>query len=202
MPIEIRPLRLRGPWASGWALDYHTATSTFLGYDQFGHPTFDTKRTAAGELLYRLKSRFDSQAVPPLAEAAASFIDNWRAAGSVVLDALIPVPPSNTARRRQPVVEVAREISLRTRLELLGSRLRKVKKTPQLKDVFEHAKRAELLRGAFAVDRQHTEGRHLLLFDDLFRSGATASEITNLLLVDGRAAEVHLLALTQTRKNL
>ena len=37
MSIEINPRRLRGPWDDGYALDVHTRSSTFLGYDQYGH---------------------------------------------------------------------------------------------------------------------------------------------------------------------
>jgi predicted amidophosphoribosyltransferase len=80
--------------------------------------------------------------------------------------------------------------------------IKKVKNTGQLKDVFDRAKRDEILAGGFVVDQKQTHGRRLLVFDDLFRSGATAAAVTRLLLSDGAAAEVYLLTLTQTRKNL
>jgi predicted amidophosphoribosyltransferase len=76
----------------------------------------------------------------------------------------------------------------------------KVKRTPQLKDVFDFAKRTEILDGAFAVDATKTTGKRLLLLDDLYRSGATVSAITTLLLTAGAARAVYLLTLTQTRK--
>ena len=69
-----------------------------------------------------------------------------------------------------------------------------------LKDVFDFAKRTELLDGAFAVDATKTTGKRLLLLDDLYRSGATVSAITTLLLTMGAASAVYLLTLTQTRK--
>jgi predicted amidophosphoribosyltransferase len=78
--------------------------------------------------------------------------------------------------------------------------VRKVKSTAQLKDVFDFAKRTEILNGAFAVDVAKTTGKRLLLLDDLYRSGATVSAITRLLLTMGAAGAVHLLTLTQTRK--
>ena len=68
--------------------------------------------------------------------------------------------------------------------------------------MFDRAKRDEILAGAFAVDRKQTQTRTLLVFDDLFRSGATAAAVTRLLLSDGAAAQAYLLTLTQTRKNL
>lgn len=43
------------------------------------------------------------------------------------------------------------------------------------------------------------EGRKVLLFDDLFRSGATMNSITAALLEKGQASEVFALTLTRTR---
>lgn len=42
-------------------------------------------------------------------------------------------------------------------------------------------------------------GRHVLLFDDLHRSGATMNAITEALYDDGDAAEVFALTITRTR---
>jgi len=77
-----------------------------------------------------------------------------------------------------------------------------VKSTAQLKDVFDFQKRAQLLADAFSVDKEKTKGRRLLLFDDLYRSGATASAIARLLIGQGDASAVYLLTLTRTRRTL
>jgi competence protein ComFC len=50
---RINPRKLSGPWTEGYALDLHTASSEFLGYDEFGHEQFNTERTEVGELVYR-----------------------------------------------------------------------------------------------------------------------------------------------------
>ncbi len=55
------------------------------------------------------------------------------------------------------------------------------------------------LNGAFTVATVRTEGQDILLCDDLYRSGATASVITNLLKNEGKAKTVRLLTLTRTR---
>ena len=52
----------------GYALDFQTTSSTFIGYNVFGHPEFDTKRPPVGELLYQLKNRGDATAIGPLAQ--------------------------------------------------------------------------------------------------------------------------------------
>jgi predicted amidophosphoribosyltransferase len=159
---------------------------------------FDTGRSPLGELVYRLKYRGDGQALLDIVDTAASFLlDIWR----LRADVLIPVPPSNTARRNQPVLAVATGLSERCGIQLIDSCIRKVKSTAQLKDVFEAAKRTELLRDAFAVDRTLTTGKRILLFDDLYRSGATAATISRLLVHNGGAKAVYLLTLTQTRRS-
>ena len=87
-------------------------------------------------------------------------------------------------------MEVAVSISDRCGIPLCGSCIRKVKSTAQLKDVFELAKRTELLQDAFAADREKTAGQRILVFDDLYRSGATAGTITRLLASEDSAKAV------------
>lgn len=198
MPVKINPRKLNGPWAEGYALDLHTTGSTFLGYDAYGHPAFETQRPPLGELLYRLKNRGDRTVIQPITETVTDFLSGW----NLRVDAIVPVPPSNTVRKHQPVIEVARALSVQTGIPLCESCVSKVKSTAQLKDVFDYAKRAEILTGAFAVDHEKTDGRRLLLFDDLYRSGATVGTIARLLTEEGGASAVYLLTLTRTRKLL
>ena len=104
MSVEIHPRKVRGKWPERYALDLHTTSSTFLGYDGYGHPQFETVRSELGELLYKLKYRADPSAVDTIAETAAEFLaEKWR----VNVDLIMPVPHSNTGRKRQPVLEVA-----------------------------------------------------------------------------------------------
>ncbi len=198
MSVKINPRKLRGPWTDGFALDHHTTGSTFLAYNAFGHPEFDTARPPLGDLVYRLKNRGDRSAIEPIVETVLDFLKTWQ----LRVDAIVPVPPSNTSRRNQPVIEVATAISKRTGIPLCPSCVSKMKSTAQLKDVFDRAKRDEILADAFSVDREQTQGKRLLLFDDLYRSGATAGAVAKLLAGEGAASAVHLLTLTQTRKNL
>jgi predicted amidophosphoribosyltransferase len=198
MSLPIQPRKLQGPWTEGFALDLHTTRSEFLGDDAYGRPVFDTTRSPLGDLLYRLKNRGDKSALEPIVEVVIAFLRSW----AVTVDAIVPVPPSNTSRKNQPVIAVATLVSARTGIPLSASYLWKVKSTAQLKDVFERTKRDQILAGAFAVNREWTTGKRLLVFDDLYRSGATAGAITRLLQGEGAASAVYLLTLTQTRKNL
>jgi predicted amidophosphoribosyltransferase len=166
-------------------------SSTFIGYDQNGHPRFDSVRSPVGELLYKLKYQHDQTAVDQLAEAAEGFLKSWKPP----IDAIVPVPPS-LARRNQPVIAVATALAERMQIPLWASCLAKVKQTPQLKDIVEYDKRTEALKDAFSVAPEQTTGKKLLLFDDLFGSGATVSHIVEVLKKQGGANAVYLLTLT------
>ena len=60
-------------------------------------------------------------------------------------------------------------------------------------------KRRELLEGLYTVDALQTQDKSVLLFDDLYRSGATLNAITELLMTEGRAKAVRVLTITRTR---
>jgi hypothetical protein len=62
-----------GPWDAGYALHIHTLSSVFLGYNEYGQPSFDTTRSPIGELLYQLKYRNDQSAIEQLAVAVEDF---------------------------------------------------------------------------------------------------------------------------------
>jgi predicted amidophosphoribosyltransferase len=99
------------------------------------------------------------------------------------------------------VLDVGTALAGLTGLPILSSCLKKTKDTSELKDVFDLGKRSELLQDAFAVDAAKAKGKRILLFDDLYRSGATATAITRVLKEQGGAAAVYLLTLTRTRRN-
>ena len=89
---------------------YQSTGSTFLGYSAYGHPEFDTARSPLGDLVYRLKNRGDGSAIEPIVETVVEILKTWR----LRVDAIVPVLPSNTARKNQPVIELATLISERT----------------------------------------------------------------------------------------
>src|SRR2546423_10521382 len=97
---KVEPRKIAGSWTSGYVLDLHTLSSILVGYDQFGHPQFDTTRSEIGELLFRLKNRSDKSTVTELVDAAAHFIHSW----GVEFSGIIPMPPSKAYRTFQPVL--------------------------------------------------------------------------------------------------
>lgn len=192
---DFVPRKILGKWKEGFSLDLHTLSSSFLGHDEFGHPQFDTKRSEIGELLYRLKNKSDRTAIPELVDAVEELMTTW----GPVVDVLVPVPPS-TRRAHQPVMLLAKEICGRLGLPLHDC-VKRTRHIPQLKNIFDLDERARLLDGLHDVDKSVTSGQKILLFDDLYRSGATMNAITTELLESGEAAEVFALAITRTRSN-
>ena len=193
MAVAINPQQIVGRWNWGYALDIHTISSIHVGINQFGHDVFDTKRSELGELLYKLKYSSDLSAVDAIVEATAKFLKPLRSKFNLI----VPVPPSGT-RSVQPVIVLARGIGEAVNLPVAEC-ITTTRSAIQLKGVMDREKRKELLDGLYAVDRTCTEGKSILLFDDLYRSGATMNAIADLVKKEGRATAVRVLTITKTR---
>ena len=115
------------------------------------------------------------------------------------LSAIIPVPPSNPDRPFQPVQELALEVGRRAEIPVATDYLKKIKKTPPLKDVDDTQSRKQHLRGAFVVADRRFAGKYVLVLDDLYRSGETLSEVTRVLMQQGKVSKVFVLTITKTR---
>ena len=193
MTTSIHPMLIPGSWKEGYVLDYHTKSSIFLGYDEYGHPRFDTVRTEVGELLYRVKYKGLKRALTELANTAANFIRQW----DPEIHAVVPVPPSR-ARKTQPVIELATRLAAALDLPLRDV-VQRVQSHKELKDIFDYHERIKLLENAYDVNRRTIRGQSVLLVDDLYRSGATLNAVTAALYEKGKAAEVYTFAPTRTR---
>ena len=192
---NFNPIRIPGRWKKGYALDYHTISSTYLGDDEFGHPIYDTQRTEIGELLYRLKYRLDNSVLEEIITALERFLKSWKPP----IEFIIPVPPSRIQRVKQPVQLIAQGIGNRLTIPVKPECVIKVKQIVELKNIYDFDERLRLLKGAFKIDSSWVGERNLLLFDDLFRSGATMNAITEALYEEGFANEVYALTITRTR---
>jgi predicted amidophosphoribosyltransferase len=193
--VKINPIKIEGRWHSGVALDLHTTSSTPIGYNEFGHMQFDTVRPEIAELLYRLKNRADKEAAGPIIDTVANFL----AAHRDKFDSIVPVPPSHQ-RTLQPVIVLAEGIGAALGVPVLSC-ITTTRPTTQLKNVTDHEERKKQVEGLYKAIAAQTQGRKMLLFDDLFRSGTTMNAITNELLGPGKAAVVRALTITKTRSN-
>lgn len=190
---QYHPRQIIGKWREGFALDIHVLSSIPIGYNEFGHMQFDTKRSEIGELLFRLKYRSDRGAVGEIVDAAEAFITMWNPG----FDIIAPVPPSN-ARALQPVTVLALALSERLKIPLVDC-VKRTRDVPQLKNIYDLDERLRLLADLHSVDAAATKDKRILLFDDLYRSGATMNAITTVLYEQGRASDVSALAITRTR---
>lgn len=193
--VKFQPRKIPGRWRDGYALDLHTLSSTAIGYDEFGNMRFDTTRSEIGELLYRLKFNSDRSVVPEIVDAVEKFMKSWKPH----VDVIVPVPPS-TSRTIQPVIVLAEAISERLGIPLADC-VKRTRDAPQLKNVYDFDERLRLLNGLHKVDSSGTRGKKILLFDDLYRSGATMNTITDALYDQGGAADVFALTITRTRSH-
>lgn len=191
---QFQASQILGKWRKGFALDIHTISSTPIGHNEFGHMQFETVRSEIGELLYKLKNRGDKSVVPEIVAAA---IDALKPSLSK-FDVIVPVPPS-TQRAVQPVTLLADAIGKGLNIPIVRA-VTKAKETPQLKNIFDLDERTKLLNGVFNVDSS-VAGKRVLLFDDLYHSGATMNAITEVLIDDGKAADVMAFVITRTRSN-
>jgi competence protein ComFC len=126
------PVVIPGAWRLGWALDLHTTSSEFLGYDAYGHAQFDTTRSPLGELLYQLKYK-GQQTAGKVADVMATFFNNEPAILSRI-DLIVPMPTS-TVRAIQPLVQIGSELGKKLSKPVVVNAVRKIRETPELKGI-------------------------------------------------------------------
>lgn len=193
--IRYGAIRLPGRWKLGFALDRHTLSSEFCGYDEYGHEQFDTIRSDLGELLYRYKYKNDDRALGPIVRTAAGFIQKRK----LKVDFIIPFPASKK-RPSQPVHEMAIALGQQLSIPVVVA-LKKIKKTSELKSIHDFNKRIELLEDAINLtsDAKRIKEACILLFDDLWRSGATLNAAAAVLMEKANVKEIIALTITRTR---
>jgi Predicted amidophosphoribosyltransferases len=193
--LQINPKRIPGNWTEGFALDFHTLSSQYIGDDEYRHPQFDTKRSDVGELLYRLKYGKDKSVLGEIIVTVSQFIKskNWP------VDFIVCVPPSRKGRQFQPVTPIAIGIGKALGIDVCVDTVVKVKDTPELKNIFDFEERMRILKNAFEIRNPVVAGHNVLLFDDLYRSGATLNAISGLLQQEGKVRNLYVLTLTMTR---
>jgi predicted amidophosphoribosyltransferase len=190
MIVDIK--QIHGNWDDGYVLHKHTASSTFIGEDEFGHPRFDTVRSEPGEAVFQLKYRDGWTQIPPLAKAlAGEILPRFDS-----VDLIIPMPASNP-RPRQPVTELARALGTLVGVKVSETLLTKAP-TTQLKNLTTKDEKAAVLAGQFTVadgipgNTKHT----ILLLDDLFHTGASMEAACAALRTYSKIGTIYVAAVT------
>lgn len=194
--MKVQLKKLEGCWDAGYALNKHTLSSEFIGYNESGHPMFNTTRSEPGEALYQLKYRSDWTQVEPLAaEIKASLLPKFGEVGLIV-----PMPASTT-RARQPVDELAKELGKITSTPVFDNIIVKAPAPqggPQLKNLNTRQEKDEALNGRFSINPSiGNEGRwNALLLDDLFDTGATMDAVAKTLKTYKKIGKVYVASVT------
>jgi len=189
-------IEIAGNWHKGFAYSLHTLSSDFIGYDDYGHPQFETTYSEMGKLVHQLKYRGD--------KAATTKIVDLLGIPKIVetCDLIIPAPSSNKMRKYQPVVEIALELGSRADIKVLIGVLEKKEAGKQLKDISDPDERIkELKRTIYLSNTVDISGKTVLLLDDLYRSEATLRVSTDILYNQGKVGRVSVLTMTKTRRN-
>jgi replicative superfamily II helicase len=175
------PGPLIGPWHCGWSLGFH---SRFSGSDWL--------RSTVGDLTYRLKYQGDLNTLPVLVEQTLQVIAAHPELAQV--DVISPVPPSQP-RATDPVLAFCAALSDKIKLPV-QTKIVKTRQTRPQKELKTLAQKRANVENAFTLSAS-AQGQRILLVDDLFDSGATLAEITQLLIEHG-ATRVNVLTLTRT----
>lgn len=186
-------LPITSPWCPACGFPYPVGTGAFLcerchrrpppyAYARAAAYYCDPLRTAIHALKYRGKTALATPLGRFMAEAGQRHLTLHEVHG------LVPVPlhPTRlTERGFNQAALLARELGRRWRIPVLASLLRRVIPTQPQSELTEIARRRNV-RGAFAVWRPvAVKGRHVLLVDDIFTTGATAAECARALLEAG-----------------
>lgn len=196
--MTIHPIKIFGNWNIGFSLDIHTTSSEYLGVDQYGHNQFDNIRSEIGEAVYQLKYNKDPAFINILTEVSSNAIKKLILTEGNTLDCIIPVPPSNTYRKKQPVFQIAKGIAEILKISYDDNLLIKTAHTIQIKNVSVE-ERPEKLKNTFLVQRKDLEYDNILLFDDLYQSGSTTAECVNALTLKKESVNIFLITMTKTR---
>lgn len=186
------PIKLKGVWDDGYAFDYHTVSSEYIGEDPFGNKLFKTAYTEIGGLLYKMKYNGHQNTVSAILELCSPFLDNWLADKKI--DCVLPMPPTNY-RDTQPVYIIAEAIAKHYNIPYTNKILTKTSSV-QSKNL---PKENKNLTNTIKVLKKAVRRCSILLIDDLYATGTTATECTKALKKDDLIDKIYLFSITKTR---
>jgi len=213
---------LSGNWTKGWAICEHT--KIFVGVErevvegeEIVLPLPISTRSYIAEFLYILKYKIANspyygkklkdiadEIIDYLAKECYRVLVELPKEGEIdinKIDAIIPVPPSMKEKCIDPVQEIAKKLYQYTEInigKIDNDYLIKTKDTTPLKNIDDPTEREEYLKDAFDVRDDRYKDKSILVFDDIYRSGQTLTEITRTLYNKGNIKEVYVLVLTKT----
>lgn len=169
-----------------------------------GKPTFEKARFAGiyggtlREAIHLFKFGYQEDLAEPLGKVLADGYERHYATDR--FDLVIPVPLHWFRRYKREFNQsecLARVLCRERRLELsVGNLIRYRRTAPQSKVAGKH--KAHNVKGAFRLrDPIFTDGKRILLVDDIYTSGSTVVECARVLSEQGHAASVCVLTLSR-----
>jgi ATP-dependent DNA helicase RecQ len=180
----LNVIPLNGDFDSGYALG------------QYSEAARHAEKTQVGTLLHRFKYRFDPDAGTILADSVAELINSRSLLKSA--DLIVTVPPSFTSRPFDPISFLAERISKRTGIRWEKDVIKRIRITKLQKRIFDKAGKKENVISTFRLNNPELIfGKKILLLDDLYDSGATIGEISQILR-RAKADKIFALVLAKT----
>ncbi|MEZ9426114.1 ComF family protein [Vibrio lentus] len=198
--MDVNVKAITGNWDSGYSLDKHIVSSTYIGENEWGHARFDTTRTDIGEAVFRLKYRDDFTKCLDIAQSI-----NYHILPKLpFISFIVGMPPSKT-RLKQPVQEIALELANLAGKLFVDGLLIKSKSTPQMKDIDSRQERLDLLVEAFEINAKVVaevmpENRYnVLIIDDLYDTGTSLEAATQTLRLCDKIDQIFVATATRKR---
>ena len=147
--------------------------------------------------MYILKFR-PHEATDKMVNDMADTIADFIAKRPSEIDIIVPVPHSEARPRLRDLLECLSE-QLNVPVSFDG--VTRSRDVPAIKNIQDYEERVRLLQDAHRVNPARIDGKRVLLFDDVYRSGATMSSVARALYLQGSAKSVYRFAITRTRSN-
>lgn len=192
--------KLEGKFRLGFALDMHVLYSKPIDLE---NKIFDTQRSEIGQLVYEIKykdleTRDKWDIIENLAQKSINFLQNMYF--TKYIDVIVPVPP-NKKRDIQHVIEIAKIISDELDIDIDERFIEKTRDIVQIKDIEDKRGKEKILDGVYKLkDSIRHRNKNILLFDDIYDTGATCEVISTLLYNEGKVKDVYILTLTKTKR--
>lgn len=182
--------RIYDTWNEGIVLDKHILESKFLGYNDKGKKRFENTRTELGNLVYRLKYKNDISTVKNIMNLITDILEKWNLKEKI--DIVLPVPPSKTNRKYQPVFELSKAIAKYLNKDVCLDVMINQSKL--------HAKDGYKVKGKIIQTKPLKYKSNILVIDDLYSTGLTLNEVCRILRKDNNVEKIYCLVLTRTRR--